>query len=66
MVVLEGHNMMGVNSANQYLQPDYLTPLPTTVRFFHMKLHFCRMCKRSYIFREINNKLNHLIILAGR
>lgn len=37
MVVLEGHNMLGVNSANQYLQPDYLTPLPTTVRIIYIK-----------------------------
>ncbi|ODM95502.1 Zinc finger protein-likeNoc [Orchesella cincta] len=31
MVILEGHNMLGVNSPNQYLQPDYLSPLPTTL-----------------------------------
>lgn len=30
MVVLEGGGML-TNSGNQYLQPDYLSPLPTTV-----------------------------------
>lgn len=30
MVVLEGGGMLSTNG-NQYLQPDYLTPLPTTV-----------------------------------
>ncbi|CAG7688526.1 unnamed protein product [Allacma fusca] len=30
MVVLDGHNMLGTGP-NQYLQPDYLSPLPTTL-----------------------------------
>jgi hypothetical protein len=30
MVVLEGGGMLTTGS-NQYLQPDYLSPLPTTV-----------------------------------
>lgn len=32
MVVLEGNGMLS-SPGNQYLQPDYLSPLPTTVRF---------------------------------
>lgn len=32
MVVLESKGMLTAGS-NQYLQPDYLSPLPTTVRF---------------------------------
>ena len=31
MVVLDGHNML--TGPNQYLQPDYLSPLPTTVSY---------------------------------
>lgn len=30
MVVLEGGGMLN-SASNQYLQPDYLSPLPTTV-----------------------------------
>lgn len=30
MVVLEGGGMLS-SASNQYLQPDYLSPLPTTV-----------------------------------
>ena len=33
MVVLDNMNMLG-SGANQYLQPDYLSPLPTTVSFW--------------------------------
>jgi hypothetical protein len=32
MVVLEGGGMLTTGS-NQYLQPDYLSPLPTTVSY---------------------------------
>lgn len=31
MVVLESGSMMSSGAANQYLQPDYLSPLPTTL-----------------------------------
>lgn len=32
MGVLEAGGNMLTSGANQYLQPDYLSPLPTTVR----------------------------------
>lgn len=38
MVVLEDGGMMATNP-NQYLQPDYLAPLPSTVSIFLNK-HF--------------------------
>lgn len=51
MVVLEGGGML-TNSGNQYLQPDYLSPLPTTV---------------SIISNENTtrnrNKITHILIL---
>lgn len=36
MVVLEGGGLLS-GAGNQYLQPDYLSPLPTTVRFKNYK-----------------------------
>lgn len=36
MVVLEGGGLLS-NAGNQYLQPDYLSPLPTTVSFNKQK-----------------------------
>lgn len=33
MVVLEGGGMLTTNG-NQYIQPDYLSPLPTTVSIY--------------------------------
>lgn len=31
MVVLDSNSVMSANSGNQYLSPDYLPPLPSTV-----------------------------------
>lgn len=50
MVILEGAAMLQVGN-NQYLQPDYLSPLPTTVGFF-----LCSFCPLNYYFDIIWNK----------
>lgn len=36
MVVLENSGAMVTIGSTQYLQPDYLSPLPTTVRLFFL------------------------------
>lgn len=49
MVVLEGGGLLS-GAGNQYLQPDYLSPLPTTVRFKTYKKNI--ICFLIQIFRK--------------
>lgn len=39
MVVLEEGSMLTTTGHNQYLQPDYLSPLPTTVSIMLFQIH---------------------------
>lgn len=42
MVVLEGDSMISIGN-NQYLQPDFLSPVLPTVGFFYQKNFFLQI-----------------------
>lgn len=57
---------MLTNSGNQYLQPDYLSPLPTTVRTYYLKFppHNCKACIYYLFLFQLDAKKSPLALLA--
>lgn len=49
MVVLEEGGML-TTGHNQYLQPDYLSPLPTTVCIVRIFLHLTPKFELAFVF----------------
>ena len=54
MVVLEGGGGVVTIGNNQYLQPDYLAPLPTTVSIFYKKKTKKYKCNQKKLKKKKN------------